>query len=271
MAHDLGDVVPLTVEVRNPAGTLENATGVTLTLTLPDATTATPTPTNPSTGLYAYDYATVQAGRHVVRWVFTGSNAGAFTDVFHVNPSTVPALVSLDDLRTKLNLSGTDAARDEQLRHYIDVASAVCEQKVGPVAVRTVVETVNAGRSSLVLRQAPVVAVTSVTVDGTALAADTYALHASSGVVYSPTGAVLGNGTTTVVTYTAGRPVVPADILEGVVELVRHLWATKRGPTAPNRLGPAETADTYAPSGYGYLLPHRVEQLWSPHVPLPLG
>lgn len=268
MAFDLGDVVPLTCEVRTPAGVLQNATAVTLTLTLPDATTTAPTPTNTVTGIYSYDYGTLQAGRHAVRWVFTGANAGALTDVFHVNPAAVASLVSLADMRTKLNLTGADAARDEQLRRYIDVASAVCEAKVGPVATRTVVEKVDDYAAAVVLDRPPVVSITSVVAGSVTAAAASYELSATAGVLRAVSGTL---GTDVTVTYVAGRPVVPDDILEGVIELVRHLWKTKQGPTAPNRLGPGESADLYPQPGFGYLLPHRVEQLWAPFVPLAMA
>jgi hypothetical protein len=244
---------------------LQNAGAVTLTVTLPGATTVVPAPTNPSAGVYSYDYQTTVAGRHTVRWVFSGANAGAFGDVFHVQTAAVSALVPLADMRTKLNLTGTDAARDEQLRRYIDVASAVCEATVGPVATRTVVERVPSYAAAVVLAHPPVVSVTSVVAGTVTAAAASYELFGPSGVLRAKSGTL---GADVTVTYVAGRPVVPDDILEGVIELVRHLWKTKQGPTAPNRLGPGESADTYAQPGYGYLLPHRVEQLWAPFVPL---
>lgn len=81
----LGDVVPLSVEIRNPDGVLTDAATVTLTITLPDGSTDTPTITNPpaSTGVYVHDYVTTQSGRHHVRWIST-SPAAAYTDAFDV-------------------------------------------------------------------------------------------------------------------------------------------------------------------------------------------
>lgn len=49
---------------------------------------------------------------------------------------------------------------------------------------------------------------------------------------------------------------LPADLRLAVIELTRHLWQTRRGPTAR---GQAETA------GAAYTLPFRVTQLLAPY------
>ncbi|MBX6358141.1 MAG: hypothetical protein IRZ05_20120, partial [Micromonosporaceae bacterium] len=75
MAWDLGDVVPLSVTVTSASGQPEDATAVHLTITLPDGSTVTQGPiASTSPGVYDYDYATMQAGVHRVRWVATGNN-----------------------------------------------------------------------------------------------------------------------------------------------------------------------------------------------------
>lgn len=82
--HDLGDVVALSVQIRDTGGAPANAGDVTLTVVLPDATTTTPAVANPSTGVYTATYTPAAAGRYVARWVATGSNASAFTQDFEV-------------------------------------------------------------------------------------------------------------------------------------------------------------------------------------------
>jgi hypothetical protein len=269
MTIDVGDVKPLTVEVLDVDGNLANAGTAVVTVTLPDGTAATPTVFNPTTGRYEADYATTQAGRHVARWAFTGANFGAEPEIFNVAPAEIGDLVGLDEVKRKLNITGT--THDDDLRHYIGVASQVAEDKCGAIARRTVVETYSGGRAQLALRQHPVVSVTSITQGGTPLAATAYELADAGAGVLAATSGVLGSATLTV-TYVVGRPVIPGPILEGVLELVRHLWATRRGPAAPNRLGPLDdpTPDPLTASG-AYLLPWRVEQLWAPYVPLGVG
>jgi hypothetical protein len=100
---DLGDVVPLTVQIRDANGVLANATAVTLTITLPDGTTISPAPANPSVGLYQVDYVTVMEGRHIVRWVATGNNASAYTDSFDVRPVNPPLILSLSAAKAAIN------------------------------------------------------------------------------------------------------------------------------------------------------------------------
>jgi hypothetical protein len=73
MSIDLGDSVPLSVEVKNAAGALANGGAVTVTVTQPDGTPAGPFTVSPTTtGVYDYDFTPTQVGRHQVRWVATG-------------------------------------------------------------------------------------------------------------------------------------------------------------------------------------------------------
>lgn len=89
--YDLGDTIPLAVEIRDADGLLADATTVTCTVTLPDHTSASVAVAHPATGRYAAPYTPSVAGRFIVRWVATGNNACAFTDTFTV-VSAVPLL-----------------------------------------------------------------------------------------------------------------------------------------------------------------------------------
>ncbi len=100
----------LSILIRDAAGQPANAGAVTLTITLPDGTTVTPGPIASTTpGVYDYDYVTVQAGRHGVRWVATGANAAAFTDAFDVQPADGSPWISLADVKDHLKRSGIAA------------------------------------------------------------------------------------------------------------------------------------------------------------------
>ena len=119
---DLGDTVPLTIEVTDAAGAPTNAATVTLTITLPDGSVLSPAPSNPAVGRYEYDLVPTAAGLHVVRWVTTGP-AAAWADVIDVRPAAEVSLVSLADAKQHLNKSGSTSVDDEELRPVLVAAT----------------------------------------------------------------------------------------------------------------------------------------------------
>lgn len=128
---DLGDVVPLTIDIRDPSGALANAGTVTLTITLPDETTASPAVANPTIGRYQVDYVAPQSGRYVIRWVATGTNASAHVDTFEVLPPPFPPWPPLlEDLKADLNISASDTRDDLNLATDLAAARAVVEREL---------------------------------------------------------------------------------------------------------------------------------------------
>ena len=258
---DVGDVVPLTVNVKDADGNLADATTVVLTITLPDDTTATPSVTNASTGVYQVDYTPTQVGRYRVRWVATGTNAGVYQDAFETRDSAATMLVSLTAAKAHLNIETT--THDDELRHFIEAASRACEKTTGKRWMRqTVVATKSGGRSHLSLAAYPLSSVTSVTEDGTTLTASDYHVDLERGLLTRASGDY-GVGTWSagfdniVVTYETGTATTPATIRQGVLEMTRHLWLTQRG--AAGRRG-ADTADFLQ----AFSIPRRVRELWEP-------
>jgi hypothetical protein len=226
---DLGEPVPLGVDVTDAAGDLVDADTITLTVTLPDGTAVTPTVPNPptTTGKYQYDYVTVQAGLHRYRFATTTPTT-AYADVFNVVSADWPAIVGLAETKKHLNIEPDDTSADEELRGFILSASAVVEDVVGAVARRTVVETCSGGSGLVRLATVPVLSVDQVLADGTLVDPGDYSFAASGMVVHRwgcwPTG--LRN---VEVTYTAGRLVVPPNLLDGVKELIRINWRPQEG------------------------------------------
>lgn len=263
MPFDLGATARLTAECRDPGGTLATATGVTVTVTLPDGTTANPTAAASAVGQYRVDYPTVQAGRHVIRWVFTGP-ADAYTDSFDVREAAPPGILSLADAKTYLRL--TTSTEDDELRSWIESITAGIEGLCGPVVVRTVIERVDVRRaSSIALRSIPAIELVTVA-----------ALH-TGGIGYLPADLDLDPGTgivrrldggmltgPVVVSYTAGRRVVPAALTSAARIILRHLWQTKQGPQRP-QLGTGDFAVHEPVQGFGYAIPNRALQLMEPH------
>lgn len=265
MAYDLGDVVTISVNVKDSTGTLANAGAITLTITLPDGTTTTPSTANSSTGVYTATYTPTQVGRHGVRWVATGANAGAYTDVFDVlDPALLP-IVSLADTKAHLNI--TTSTDDEELRRTIAVASEAAESYCNRVFRRqTVTEYHDGGKQAVLLRQAPVLSITTVVENGTTLTSTDYTADLNAGLVYRGSAAAPWQWyygiQVVVITYVAGYTDPPQAAQQAVLELTRHLWQTQRGNVALPSLGGADD-----PIGWGqtaFSMPNRVRELLDP-------
>lgn len=262
MPFELGATARLTAECRDPGGTLTTATTATVTVTAPDGTTSSPSAAAAGTGLYTADYDTVQPGRHLVRWVFTGP-ADAHTDSFDVSPAASLGLLSLADAKRHLNL--TSATDDDEVRTWIDATTEAVEWFVGPVVPRTVVEDHRGGGPVLALRSAPALELTTldgVLTGGVSYAVDTLSLDAAAGIVRRLDGGDFCGPLR--VTYEAGRRVVPPSITAAARIILQHLWRTQQGPARP-QLGTGDFDVTEPIPGLGYAIPNRATQLLSPH------
>lgn len=276
MGYDLGAVVPLAVDVRNAAGDLADAATVALAITLPDGTTASPAVTNPpaSTGRYGYDYPSVQPGRHLARWTTTDP-VTAYTDTFYVHGAASTALVSLADTKAHLNIDPAVTDHDAELRDAILTASDVAEGICGSIARRTVTETHSGrGQPGLVLRRGPVISITSVTEDGTAVDSSGYSLS-DAGVLYRVAGyqdrpwrAGRNNIAVTYAAGTAGQLVAPA-VLDSVKELVRINFRPQLGGDYASPFA-GNPGDEYAPGAgsvrLGFFVPNKIVSLLRAHA-----
>lgn len=170
--------------------------------------------------------------------------------------------LTLAQAKAHLNISG--ATYDSELLAVIDAAEAVIAERCGPLTATVVTRRVVGGGGSLALPVLPALTLTSVTpADGTALTLGDLYLNTASGLVAYNAGTDFSARYYTVV-YTAGRSSVPADLLFGVKELVRHLWETRRGPTRRPGSSSSETTANTMP-GAAYMLPYRVAEMISPH------
>lgn len=257
MYYDLGDSVALRFEVRDVNGALANAGGgAVVTVTAPDGTTSTPAVSNPTTGVYTASPTPTLAGRHTVRWVASGTNACAYTDIFVVVDPAELALVGLADLKTHLNITGT--GNDDELRGTLLAATQAVEDHLNrPIRRLVRVETypvIRGNGGTLVLSFPDVASITSVTCNGVACAASDYTADTRTGVLYKATGWT----PPVVVTYVT-RPVDSPTVRQAVLEMSRHLWDTQRG----SMKGLPRSGDTAVP-GTGYSLPNRVLELLEP-------
>lgn len=264
MAYDLGTVVPLGATVRDSSGTLANAGNMALTVTLPDDSTVTVDPVTPaSTGNYAYDYATTQAGRHLVRWLATGVNAGAYNDVFDVREQTPVAIVSLADAKKQLN--ETDTTDDDEIRGMITGASLAVERHLGTiVARRSFTERRTASGGQVLLSNVPVLALASAaSADGTTTwDVNDLDVDTTTGLVTAKTGAPLTGDVD--FGYTAGLRIVPDDYQLATNIIIQHLWETQRG-----RYGavPGGSEEPEYMTGRGFAIPRRALELLDSTLP----
>ena len=115
------------------------------------------------------------------------------------------------------------------------------------------------------LPTAPAISLTSVTpVNGTAITLTDLYLNTRGARVTYNSGAGFYARFYDVV-YSAGRTTCPADLLEAIEELVRHMWQPQRGPTRRPGSEPSEGTANTVP-GAAYLLPFRVSELIEPHL-----
>lgn len=195
--------------------------------------------------------------------------------------------VTLDDVRDQLGLEATPApgrtastVSDDELQPYLDAALAICADRCGPVVESDpITETYDGGWPTILLRQTPVAAITSVTefiglspyvlseqppgqtVDeyGYSLDEPTMGLlvrRSSSGTPQP----FFGGRRSVVVVYTAGYATLPADLAQGILILTQHLYGSRVGTSSQRPGGlSAGTPSTYA-------VPNRVLELWRPYL-----
>lgn len=271
MAIDLGDALPnLAVTTRDTSGALANATSIVLTITLPDGvTTVTPSISNPTTGSYTSSYLTTQSGRHTIRWAATGANASAYPDVYNVLPADPGFIIGLDEARLAVGLpSGTPSAYDEDLRDLIAAATAPMEDLCGALLATTHNEVYSGGRRSIVVRNAPIISVTSLVETAGAGYAKTLTAQAVDGASFDTFGYsidsleageitrrsagvavnfVTGKDNLHIV-YVAGRAVMPPNVVRATRRLVRHMWQEQSNFSNSRTPGAGEMALT--PSGH---------------------
>ncbi len=258
MPYDISDSVPIAWDVKDAAGALSNATGVTLTITLPDGTTATPSVTNPPavTGQYRYTYVPAVEGRYTWRAVMTGPNA-AYQDVFEVRGAASPALLSLADAKTHLKITTT--AFDDELREYLEAATEIVESYVGPVVQRTYTRRVNGGREVIILPHTQVTAVTAITAVWTGMAPvplSYLTIDTEAGDVRRKDAGWFPPGAYDI-TYTVARTAVKANWTLAAKIIIQHNWEVRLG-NLPSIQG-GDLVDVRL--GTGYLVPFRAISL----------
>lgn len=268
--YDLGDVVALGVTITDATGTPANATTVVATITTPTGTTTTPSVTNSGTGLYDVSYTPSSSGRYLIRWVATGTNASAYMDDFSVRDNTHISIVSLDEVKSHLNIPASNTDLDEELRRFVDAATDLAENYVGCVLGRQVfTDELYDGNTDIIrLRNPRALSITSVYENGQLISSENYSLdptgqrlsRITTGSISGPNyfGIWSPGANSVKISYISGFINPPAAAKQGVLELVRHLWQTQRG--AMNVLTRNQSGDDFYPTAT-YSLPRRCMEL----------
>ena len=163
--------------------------------------------------------------------------------------------ITVDEVKRHANI--TSSTSDTEIELMRDAAQDAVEGLIGPVLWRTVTQRISANGSTLVLNTLPVVSVTSLTLNGSA-------------VTYTATdGGMLADVTVTgdvVATYVAGRTQVPGAVRLAALIIAAHLWQTQLG-SAPTQL--QDDFSAVPTVGVGYAIPNRAADLLAPYLSLP--
>lgn len=281
-----GAAVPLNWTSTDTTGAPFEGTSVTLTVTAPDATTSSPSVTHVGAGVYTAAFTTTLAGHHLVAWTATATGkADAFCDTFEVQPSPDPTIVLLAEAKDILHLTGT-TAEDALLQGFNAAATGIADYICGPVVTRQITEEIRALGHVMAL-QAPVrtdlgttlnnpnrrdgsthngiVSIVPLMTYGFMYDLDQLITDPDTGLVRQYAGLpFLYSGdpyAQFLVTYWAGRKIIPAAIYEGARMILEHLYMIKRGGTSAQDVAAGELT-TVVP-GFGYAVPNRALELFA--------
>jgi hypothetical protein len=275
-----GGMYMVAFDVLDATGALAHAATVTLTITLPDGTTATPVITDAAvSGQYRLSYQTTIPGRYTAHAATTGP-VTSWDDEFDAAATPWPAMVSLADAKTQLNIPLTDHDSDDLLRDYIaGVTGALEEYKHEVIVRRTVTSRLDLSRlgwygyasgglrrQQFWLRSAPVISLTSmVSWDGTFTWDVTQMAVNPSGAVYVMNGPPVTGIVD--VAYLAGLAVIPARYKRGALIMLQHLWETQRGQLAAlsGVMGPEEH---FRQPGEFFTVPDKTKEWMGPPRPV---
>ena len=282
--YPLGQPVRVSTTIKDATGALVNPGTLTLLVKLAqaDGTTATTgpysSPVNDSTGAYHQDVPATDLtalGHYQYTWTATGTGAGVSWGDFDVFDPFETAVLPLQDGKDQLNIPQSNTSDDAEILAYIAAIETSLEGFTGgPVVNRTVTERIELtyGHTVLVVRQRPLVSVTSIVsvASGQALDfGDGLDIDVNAGTIrrqlgwpfYGPYFTWLPAMT---VTYVAGwGTAVPAALNLFARIVLQHLWDTQHGPAQRPQMGGQEMVQ---PPGFGFLIPSRAAELLSGQV-----
>jgi hypothetical protein len=277
--YPLGQPIRLSTTVRDTTGALVNAGALTLLVKLAQAdgtqlTTGTyAAPVLDSTGTYHQDIPVTDlaaAGHYQYAWTSTGTGAGVSFGDFDVFDPFETAVLPLADGKDALNIPQATTTSDAEIASFIAAIESNLERATGgPVVNRTITgerAEMMSGQTVILVRQRPLVSVTSIT-SASGAAIDISAgldLDVNAGAIrrklglpfFGPFASWLPQVN---VTYVAGWGTsVPAAFNSFARIVLQHLWTSQHGPSARPSMGGDEMT---TPPGFGFAVPNMAAEL----------
>lgn len=268
-----GQLPRVSVAVRDLDGNLTDPGVLRLVIQKPDGTLLSyASPAADSTGLFHQDVPVTDlgdTGHYAFRWTSGGESSGEAIGSFDVFDPFEIRVLSLQAAKDALNIPQSDTTHDTEIDRLIATIESGLERFTGgPVITRSITERaeLDGTLTALLLRQRPVVSVTSIVAVASGQAVDISGgldVDNVSGVVRTAlgwpfVGPYFAFRPAMLVTYQAGwGTAVPAAFAEFAAIVIDHLWQPQRGPAAM----PMGGVDTVTPPWLGFAIPNRALEL----------
>jgi hypothetical protein len=258
------DPTTVTIDVLDPSG-------VTTTFTWSGAQVV-----RDSIGVFHLNYSPVMPGHYAYHWKATGTVATGQDGEFDV-ARKFSASISLSDVKLRLAIPAADDSQDVNLQQYLNSAMVILQNLYGDVIPTTYTETLRAfgDGTQLLTWRSPLLSVDSITVTWPypstptiALSPNLYFTNLATGEIsiyaFSPAFSWQyayrdWSHAWFLVTYTAGRAAVTANVKDAVLELLRINYAPQRAGGYYPGQGASDDPDegfTYQ----GYYIPNGVHE-----------
>lgn len=299
-----GDLLPaISASLTDSTGAAVDLTGASAAFVLRSSTAAAPvvnaaaTVTAATAGKVSYSWATGNtgtAGDYQAEWIITfpGGGKQTFPSVGYTSvsiqenlstSSSYGRLVSLGDLTRYLQIPSGDKTQQGLLLTFMDSATQVIEYITGPLTATQVERVFNGGGESILLPHKYVQSIQQVFENrgltnyilteqplGQSTDAFGYTWDRSinkivrrgfgGGVTLFPPGV-----DNVVVSYTAGVSVIPANVVQATLELIKHWWQLgQQGNRAPFGAPADAASDETGAVIAGFAVPNRVIELLKP-------
>jgi hypothetical protein len=173
------------------------------------------------------------------------------------------AIVTLDQVKSYLNIKVSDTAHDAELTDFIAAVPAVLERWIGPI--ESVQHTEVLCGPVLIVRYPPILEIVSATWSGATLDLDQLDVDNAAGLIRAASTAVSFYGGSVTVVYTSGYDTVPPAVNMAARVIVGHWWQSQR---AAGGSGSVRSGDDYADvnsvPGMGFAMPRYAIELLEP-------